>query len=593
MNVDSRHPGRAISSTIVGIDLGTTNSLCAVFRDGRPTLLANAHGDFLTPSVVGIMEDGRILVGSAAADYRVTHPDRCAWAFKRLMGQPRTVTLGERGFTAPELSSLVLRSLKTDAEAALGQPITDAVITVPAYFNDMQRKSTRHAAALAGINVRRIINEPTAAALTYGFHERDADKKLIIIDLGGGTFDVTLMHIFEGTLEIVSTAGESQLGGDDFTDRLVGTVCQKLGKSLEAAELRQPLFVSRLRSECERAKRELLTAEQSIVRIPDDAGMIHDKAQRITVSREAFAKIVLDLVDRLRRPIDRALRDGRVDPAEVDDVILVGGATRMHVVRDAVHELFGRKPVCGFNPDEVVALGAAIQAALIVDDAAVDDMVMTDVCPFTLGVETVKSFGHHTQDGYYAPVIHRNTTIPVSREEIFFTVQPHQTEIKLSIYQGESRRVQDNLKLGELHVKGLPPAPENQPVRVRFTYDLDGILEVEAFIDATGERFATVLTNHAGHLSDAEIAAAVTRMKAVKFYPRDDLENRKLVLFAERLIGEVPRDTRAALDAAVDSFESAMSSGDREVFESARNALLVMLSSLGIDYDGHTGPSGS
>ena len=579
---------KSSSPIVVGIDLGTTNSLCGLFQNGQPVLLPNAHGDLLTPSIVGVMEDGRILVGAAAREYRVTNPDRCAWAFKRFMGQNRPITLGEKSFTPPELSSLVLRALKADAEAALGRPITDAVITVPAYFNDLQRKATRHAGELAGLKVRRIINEPTAAALTYGFHEREADKKLIIIDLGGGTFDVTLMQIFEGSLEIISTAGESQLGGEDFTDRLVATVCKKLGKSLETAELKLPLFVARLRAECEQAKREFVQSEEAIVRVPDDLGVIHENAVQIKVSRDAFRKVVEELVERLKRPIGRALRDGHVEPSQVDEVILVGGATRMGVVRDSVREIFQREPRCTFNPDEVVALGAAVQAALIVDDSAVDDMVMTDVCPFTLGVETVKSFGHHMADGYYTPVIHRNTTIPVSREEIFSTVRPNQTEITLSVFQGESRKVKDNIKLGELEIKGIPPSKDPQPVRVRFTYDLNGILEVEAFVDQTGQRFATVLTNHAGHLSKEEIAAALAKMKAVKFYPRDDLANRKLVLFVERLIGEVPPEVREVLESGVDEFETAMSSGDRERFEAARKGLLIMLSSLGIDYEGQT-----
>lgn len=259
----------------------------------------------------------------------------------------------------------------------------------------------------------------------------------------------------------------------------------------------------------------------------------------------------------------------------------------MPVVRDTVRELFAREPLCTFNPDEVVGLGAAVQAALIADDAAVDDMVMTDVCPFTLGVETAKQFAHQVMDGYYTPIIHRNTTIPVSREEIFGTMTANQTEILLQIYQGESRRVKDNLKLGELKVTGIPPGPAGQQIGVRFTYDLNGILEVEAYIPQTGRRFVTVLTNHARHLSEAEIAAAVERLRAVKFYPRDDVENQRLVLFVERMIGEAPPMQRETLEEALTAFESAMAAGDREQFAAIRHGLLIMLSSLGIEYDGH------
>ncbi len=410
--------------TIVGIDLGTTNSLCAVFRNGRPELIRNAHGGVLTPSIVGVLEDGRVIVGEAAREYRVTHPERCASAFKRLMGTNRKLSLGNREYTAIELSSLVLRSLKEDAEHALGGEISEAVVTVPAYFNDSQRKATRHAGELAGLKVRRIVNEPTAAALTYGFHDRAADKKLLVVDLGGGTFDVTLMQIFEGTLEIIATAGENFLGGEDFTSRLVSTICSKVGLSFETAELKMPLFIARLREECERAKRELADGESTEIVVPEADGSFASNAKRIRVTREDFATATRELLARVRGPVGKALRDGRCEPKDVRDVILVGGATRMSVVKDLVRTMFEKEPLSTFNPDEVVALGAAVQAALIDDDAAVDDMVMTDVCPFTLGVEISKQFGHEQVEGYFSPIIHRNTTVPVSREEVYSTVSP-------------------------------------------------------------------------------------------------------------------------------------------------------------------------
>lgn len=570
---------------IVGIDLGTTNSLVGIFADGQPQLIPNAHGSFLTPSIVGILEDGQVIVGAPAKEYRVTHPERCSWAFKRYMGADRKVEIGKKTFTAPELSSLVLRSLKADAEAFLGVPVTDAVITVPAYFNDHQRKATKRAGELAGLKVRRIINEPTAAALTYGFHDRGAEKKLIVIDLGGGTFDVTLMDIFEGTLEIVSTSGESFLGGEDFTDRLVASVLKTIGQQLEIAEIKTPLLISRLRQECEVAKCLFKDQPEAYVRVPQDDGQITDQSRKVKVTRDAFAKVCTGLLDRIKGPIGKALRDAECNPEQIDDVILVGGATRMPVLVDFVKEYFRRDPLCKFNPDEVVALGATVQAALIQDDAAVDDMVMTDVCPFTLGVETAKRFGHQVQDGYFSPIIHRNTTIPVSKEEIYSTMSANQTEVLLSIYQGESRRVKDNLKLGELRVKGIPPGPAGQPFCVRFTYDLNGILEVEAYVPETGKKFRTVLTNHAQDLTDSEVEAAVAKMQKVKFYPRDHVENQRLVLFVERVVGEIGPHHRATLEEALDAFEHAMSSGDREIFEAARDGLLMVLSSLGLEYD--------
>lgn len=572
-----------MSEMIVGIDLGTTNSLCAVFVEGEPRLIKNAHGSFLTPSVVGVMEDEQVVVGAPAREYRVTHPESCCFAFKRHMGTDRKLKLGKKEFSSTELSSLVLRSLKEDAESELGQEIKQAVITVPAYFNDAQRKATKKAGEIAGLRVRRIINEPTAAALTYGFHERNADKKIIVIDLGGGTFDVTLMEIFEGTLEIISTAGESFLGGEDFTDRLVATVLKTMGMQLEQAEMKSPLLVSRLRQECDVVKRAFTEQEEVFVRIPDESGQIQDNCKKVKVTRDSYAKVSQRLMDRLKGPIGKALRDGDSHPDEIDDVILVGGATRMPILKNFVSDYFGKEPLCSHNPDEVVALGSAIQAALILDDAAVDDMVMTDVCPYTLGVEVVKQFGNRMAEGYYTPVIHRNTTIPVSKEESFSTVMPNQTEVSISVYQGESRRVKDNFKLGELKVTGIPPGPAGIEVCVRFTYDMNGILEVEAFVPTSGKKFRTVFTQHAQDLTEDEVEEAIERMQDLKFYPRDQIENQRLVLFVERVIGEISPIHRTEVEQALDMFEQAMASGDRDLFESTRQGLLMMLSSLGID----------
>ena len=573
-----------MSSPIIGIDLGTTNSLCAFFENGEPQLIPNVHGHVLTPSVVGIHDD-QILVGQSAKELRVIHPDKCASAFKRLMGTDRKVEISGKKFTAPELSSLILKSLKEDAEKFLKQPISDAVITVPAYFNDHQRKSTRLAGKLAGLNVRRIINEPTAAALTYGFHDRQGDKKLIVIDLGGGTFDVTLMEIFEGTLEIISTAGESFLGGEDFTDRLLASVLKMIGLQMEVAELKQPHMTARLREQCEQAKTAFVDNESATVRIPDEDGNLPDDAKKLRVTRENFAKISARLLDRLKRPISRVLRDGECEPSDVEDVILVGGATRMPVLKDFVQEFLQSTPHARFNPDEVVGLGAAVQAALIKDDAAVDDMVMTDVCPYTLGVSTARMFGTRVMDGYYTPIIHRNTTIPVSCEEVFQTMSANQRSVTIEIYQGEARKVADNIKLGELEINDIPPGPAGQEVYVRFTYDLNGILEVEAMAGETGRKHSVVVTQHASGLSNDEIQDAIRRLKDLKFYPREDLGNRRLLLYCERVIGEVSPMQRSTLEEAITMFEHAMHTSDRELFAHSKEGLLMVLSSLGFNYD--------
>ena len=573
-----------MNSPIIGIDLGTTNSLCAWFDGEEPRLIPNVHGHFLTPSVVGFHDD-QVLVGQPAKDLRVIRPQNCASTFKRLMGTSQTVELDGRRFTAPELSSLILKALRQDAEAHLKLNVTDAVITVPAYFNDHQRKATRLAGELAGLNVRRIINEPTAAALTYGFHDRQGDRKLLVIDLGGGTFDVTLMEIFEGTLEIISTAGESFLGGEDFTDRLLSSVLKTLGHEMEVAELQRPKMVARLRQQCETAKTSFLTEAETHVRIPDDNGDLPDKAKRVKVTRANFAKVSSRLLDRLKRPIARVLRDGETEPQQIKDVILVGGATRMPVLRDFIADYLQTTPDAQFNPDEVVGLGAAVQAALIQDDAAVDDMVMTDVCPYTLGVSTARMFGSRVIDGYYTPIIHRNTTIPVSREEVFHTMHPNQRSVTVEIYQGEARKVADNIKLGEMEITDIPPGPEGQEVFIRFTYDLNGILEVEGMAGQGGRRHSVVVTQHAAGLSKDEVAAAVTRMKELKFYPREDLSNQKLLLYCERVIGEISPQQRNSLEEAIALFEQAIHTSDRELFDHSREGLLLILSALGFGYD--------
>ncbi|MDA1212458.1 MAG: Hsp70 family protein, partial [Planctomycetota bacterium] len=349
----------------IGIDLGTTNSLCAIFEDGQPKLIPNAIGQLLTPSVIGVTAADEILVGAAAKELAVVQPDRCMAAFKRLMGTNRRVQIGGREFSAPELSSLVLKSLKQDAEAYLGKAVRDAVITVPAYFNDNQRKATRLAGELAGLNVRRIINEPTAAALKYGFHDRQAEKYFIVIDLGGGTFDVTAMEVFEGTLEIISTAGESFLGGEDFTNRLTAWALESQKLNLETAEMRHPQLVARLRSECEAAKRRLAVESEATIRMPDLNGDIGDDPEILRVTQKQFDTLIDPLVKRLARPIAKAVRDSRRETGEFQNVILVGGATRMNAVRNYVKTFFGVEPLCTYDPDYVVALGAAVQAALI------------------------------------------------------------------------------------------------------------------------------------------------------------------------------------------------------------------------------------
>ena len=571
---------------LIGIDLGTTNSLCSVFQDGKPTLIPNAHGELLTPSVVGILDDGQCVVGAAAKELRVLKPEQTASRFKRLMGTDQKIKISGKKFTAPELSSLLLQSLKKDAELFLKEAVTAAVISVPAYFNDNQRRATKLAGELAGLTVRRIVNEPTAAALTYGFHDRDAEKSLLVIDLGGGTFDVTLMDVFEGTLEIISTAGESVLGGEDFTDRFVANILKERKLNLETAELKYPLMVARLQEECEQAKRLLGKQDSVEIRVPNKDGLFEENEPPVTLTMEQFRKISENLMQRISQPILKVLRDARKGIDELGDVVFVGGATRMPLVEEFIVEKLRKTPLCDVNPDEVVALGAAIQAALIADDRAVDDLVMTDVCPFTLGVDICKEFGNQMIDGYFFPIIHRNTTIPVSREEPVSTVFDNQTEMTVRVFQGEHRKVENNSFLGELHVKGIPRGPKGKHVLIRFTYDMNGILEVETVISESGKKASVVLTNSSKSLDKRELQNALKKMQEIKFYPRDDSVNRKLLLFSERMVGEVSPYHRESLEMAIDQFEQGMSSGDRETFESTRQNLISILAELGISYDG-------
>ena len=569
----------------IGIDLGTTHSLVSVFQNGKPVLISNAHGNFLTPSVVGVLAKGEVVVGQTAKELRVTDPESCAWCFKRFMGQDRRFKLGRQEYTPHELSSLVLRSLKLDASKALGVEVTDAVITVPAYFNDHARQATRLAGEMAGLNVLRMINEPTAAALVYGFNQSDDEKNTVVVDLGGGTFDVTVMEVFEGTLEIRASAGESMLGGEDFTDRIVSEVLAAEQARLEIAELSDPLRVARLRSECEVAKRKLATEEEAFIRVPSPDGTFGEKPKRFRIDRKIFKRLCDPLMQRVAAPIARALRDAEIRPDEIDEIILVGGATRMNMLRDFIEDYFGKAPVMRHSPDEVVALGAAVQAALIGRDAAVEDMVMTDVCPFTLGVEIARELGGQVNAGYFSPVLHRNSTIPVSREEIFGTMSVNQPSVTVKIYQGDARKVSENVLLGELEVSALPPGPAGSPFHIRFTYDLSGVLEVEAYAPG-GKKFRTVLTNHIKGLSPKAISTAKRRISELKFYPREDLANQQLARYAERMIGELHPSQRAQLDSALDVYEAAMNRADREEFAAAQQMLLICLSSLGLSVDG-------
>lgn len=524
---------REVRSVIVGIDLGTTNSLIGVFDGNEPRLFKNALGSYLTPSVVSVDDDGAIIIGQAARERLVTHPQQTVAAFKRWMGSPREVRLGKRSFRAEELSALVLRALVADAEAVLGEKIEEAVISVPAYFSDAQRKATRVAGELAGLRVEKLINEPTAAALAYGLRERPDNSKFLVFDLGGGTFDVSILELFEGVVEVHASAGDNFLGGEDFLGVLEGAFLADHGLDLsklsgvERGQLRRILEVAKL--------------ALSGARTADVHFNFRDETLDWSIDEERFATLSDPLIQRMRAPLERALHDANLQPADLSEVILVGGASRMPLVARLVARMFGRLPLRHVDPDLAVGLGAAITAGMKSRDAALEEVILTDVCPYTLGVEVARTdpATGRSMSGFFKPIIQRNSTVPVSREDAFYPVQERQARLQLKVFQGESPMTEHNILLGELTL-GLPPGlpREKQGVRVRFTYDINGVLQVEATLMHTGETHELLLQQNSGIMDEREIRERLARLSALKIHPRDRQENLATLARAERIYAE-------------------------------------------------------
>jgi molecular chaperone HscC len=563
-----------MTRTVIGIDLGTTFSLAAILRDGKPVVLPNAVGELLTPSAVSIADDGTVLIGAAARARATTHPDRTALAFKRDMGTDRKVQLGDRGFTPPELSALVLGAVRRDAEAALGHAIDEAVVTVPAYFGDAQRQATRDAAAIASLPVERIINEPTAAALAYGLHERHRELRAIVLDLGGGTFDVTVLEILEGVIEIRASAGDTQLGGDDFDTALAALVIESLDGAYRDGMREQPVARARLKDACELAKKRLSDAATTRVALFD----LPVGTQRISVehelSRDHAEQAWAPLLARVAAPIRRALRDADLRADQIDEVLLVGGSTRMPCIARLATDLFGRLPLRVLPPDEAVALGAAVQAGLKANDAALGDLVVTDIAPFSLGVDTARRSGRETIAGLFAPIIERGTVIPVSREKTFHTIDDNQRELEIKVYQGEHSLVRDNTLLGSYRIRGLKPMPAGeQSIRVRFTYDLNGILEVDMTIEATGKTETLVIERGANRLTPQQLQDARKAMARLKFHPRDALPNATLLARADALHVELTGLARIMLAEAIERFRMALEHQDEALIAGTREEL--------------------
>jgi molecular chaperone HscC len=559
---------------LVGIDLGTTNSLVCVYRNGQTELIPNSLGHVLTPSAVGVADDGSFLVGLPARERLATHPALTATAFKRWMGTDHTVTLGPRRMRAEELSALVLGALKVDAEAYLGEPVTEAVITVPAYFNDVQRKATQAAGRLAGLTVERLLNEPTAAGLAYGLQERADHSTFLVFDLGGGTFDVSVLEYFEGVVEVRASAGDTRLGGEDFVQVLVDWFIEKT-PALGAKDKEAIASDNALWRAAEQAKRDLSERESSEIVLQRQ-----DATHTLAVTRAEYEKRCGELLQRLRRPLERALMDARLDPGSLAEVVLVGGASRMPVVRQVVTRLFGRLPLRTINPDETVARGAAIQAALKARDAALDEVVLTDVMPYSLGIVVTEEIdGRHFNDRF-SPIIERNTSVPVSRVQSYSTTQDGQSAITIDVRQGESPMGSDNLRLGSLDV-AVPPKPRGEiSVNVRFTYDVNGLLEVEAHVPATGQTSQSVIQRSADVMSEKQIAQALEKLRALKIHPRDKQENAYLVARAKRLYEDRLGHARQDISHALTRFQAALESQDEHLIRQHRTEFKAYLDSI-------------
>lgn len=542
---------------IVGIDLGTTNSLIAVWEDGAARLIPNGLGEVLTPSCVSLDEDGTILIGKAARERLQTHPLSSAAAFKRHMGSNKQIQLGKRSFRPEELSALILRQLKEDAEAALGQPVTEAIITVPAYFSDAQRKATRAAGQLAGLKVERLLNEPTAAALAYGIHRRDEESKFLVFDLGGGTFDVSVLDLFENVMEVRASAGDNLLGGEDFVDCL----CERFFEmhQLPSSMKDDPHFMQRLRAQLEHGKRALSdsTSTTIVMRHGDDTWSM-------PLTEADFETYCANLLLRLREPVERALRDARLSSESLDSIVLAGGATRMPIVRRMVARMFRKFPECEINPDEVVALGAAVQAGLKSNDAALEEVVMTDVAPYSLGLATSRQVDERNFSmGHFDPIIERNSAVPISRVKRYYPVHDAQRTLNINVFQGEARMVNDNIFLGRLEMKLADGTAAENGFDVRFTYDVDGLLQVEATVVKTQITTSLLIEGNPGMLSEAEIAERFIALSELKIHPRDRVEIRTLLASGERLYQQLRGEAREYLGNQIMQFERVLDLQDK------------------------------
>lgn len=554
---------------IIGIDLGTTNSLVAYYTEEGPKIIPNRLGKNLTPSVVSVDEDGQVYIGETAKERMLLYPESSAAVFKRSMGSEKVYELSGKRFLSEELSALVLKALKEDAEVFLGEEVTEAVISVPAYFNDERRKATKRAGELSGLKVERIISEPTAAAIAYGLYQNKENGKFLVFDLGGGTFDVSILELFDSIIEVRAVAGDNFLGGEDFT-KVIEKIFFEKNPDIKEDELSEK-ELRHITKQAESCKLGFSGVDTVDNRSSVMTCVIGDKTYEMTLSIDEYEAKCDELLDKIRQPIKRSLSDANIRLKDINRVVMVGGATKLSFIRKFVGKLFHNLPDTSINPDEAVALGAAVQGAMKERKDSIREVILTDVCPFTLGTEVVleKENGRF-EDGHFCPIIERNTTIPASRTERLFTVNDNQTQIRCKVLQGESRFANNNVLLGEIRIKVPKGEAGKEAVDVTYTYDVNSILEVEIKVVSTGEITKQIIKTNATDMSEEEIKERMEALSYLKIHPRDKEENKLLLLRGERLYEESVGRNRMEIEYALREFEKALDTREDSVIEGAR-----------------------